>query len=92
MSGLKILSLAPGFVRISGCWFRVWGLVPVKQIAYGVYGDLIINIIYPNPYSIYLRGTIGFQFSFPVILHYSIPTSGAHAPLVKAAESSRFHE
>ena len=36
-----------------------WGLgfiVPVKQIEYGVYGDLII--LYPKPYSIYLRGTI----------------------------------
>ena len=26
---------------------------------YGVYGDLII--IYPKPYSIYLRGTIGVE-------------------------------
>ena len=31
-------------------------IVPLKQIEYGVYGDLII--IYPKPYSIYLRGTI----------------------------------
>ena len=31
-------------------------IVPLKQIDYGVYGDLIL--IYPKPYSIYLRGTI----------------------------------
>ena len=35
------------------CGFPPLGL---KQIEYGVYGDLII--IYPKPYSIYLRGTI----------------------------------
>ena len=29
------------------------------QIEYGVYGDIII---YPKPYSIYLRGTIAFLF------------------------------
>ena len=34
-------------------------IVPLKWIEYGVYGDLII--IYPKPYSIYLRGTIGFS-------------------------------
>ena len=28
----------------------------LKQVKYGVYGDLIL--IYPKPYSIYLRGTI----------------------------------
>ena len=31
-------------------------IVPFKSIENGVYGDLII--IYPKPYSIYLRGTI----------------------------------
>ena len=31
-------------------------IVPRKQIECGVYGDLVI--IYPKPYSIYLRGTI----------------------------------
>ena len=32
-------------------------IVPLKWIEYGaVYGDLVI--IYPKPYSIYLRGTI----------------------------------
>ena len=31
-------------------------MVPLKQIEYGVYGDLITT--YPKPYSIYLRGTI----------------------------------
>ena len=39
--------------------FRVQGLgyiVPLKWMEYGIYGDLII--IYPKPYSIYLRGTI----------------------------------
>ena len=29
------------------------------MIEYGVYGDLMI--IYPQPYSIYLRWTIGFE-------------------------------
>ena len=29
-------------------------IVPLKQIEYGVYGDLIV--IYSKPYSIYLRG------------------------------------
>ena len=32
-------------------------IVPYKLIEYGVYGDLLI-IVYPKPYSIYLRGTI----------------------------------
>ena len=37
--------------------FTVLGaMVPLEQIEYGVYGDLII--ISPRPYSIYLRGTI----------------------------------
>ena len=31
-------------------------IVPLKWIEYGLYGDLIIR--YPEPYSIYLRGTI----------------------------------
>ena len=31
-------------------------IVPLKWIEYGVYGDLII--VYPKPYSVYLRGTI----------------------------------
>ena len=37
---------------------KLWhhGIVPLKQIEYGVYGDLII--VYPKPDSIYLRGTI----------------------------------
>ena len=34
-------------------------LVPLKMIEYGVHEDLIIT--YPNPCSIYLRGTIGFR-------------------------------
>ena len=33
-------------------------IVPLELIEYGIYGDLIIT--YPKPYSIYLRGTIGF--------------------------------
>ena len=33
-------------------------IVPLKQIEYGVYADLII--IYPKPYSIYLEVTVGF--------------------------------
>ena len=31
-------------------------MVTLKYIEYGVYGDLIV--IYPKPYSIYLRGTV----------------------------------
>ena len=38
-------------------WLSSWKLlVPLKQIEYGVYRDLIT--IYSKPYSIYLRGTI----------------------------------
>ena len=37
---------------------KFWGY---SVIEYGVYGDLII--IYPKPYSIYLRGTIGVRGS-----------------------------
>ena len=37
-------------------------IVSLKGIEYGVYGDLFI--IYPKPYSIYLRGTIGLLFRF----------------------------
>ena len=33
-----------------------YAIVPLEQIEYGVYGDLII--IYLKPYSIYLRGTL----------------------------------
>ena len=44
-----------GYVRGLGC------VVLLKYIEYGVYGDLII--LYPKPYSIYLRGTIGFRVS-----------------------------
>ena len=35
---------------------RHLSIVPLKWIEYGVYGDLVI--MYPKPYSIYLRGTI----------------------------------
>ena len=38
-------------------WETNAGIVPLKQMEYRVYGDLIM--IYPKPYSIYLRGTIG---------------------------------
>ena len=31
-------------------------LIPLKQIEYGAYGNLVI--IYPNPYSIYLWGIL----------------------------------
>ena len=34
-------------------------VVPLKQIEYGVYGDISI-IYHPKPYSIYLRGSVGF--------------------------------
>ena len=39
-------------------WGYIGFIVPLKWIDYGVYADLIL--IYPKPYSIYLRGTIGF--------------------------------
>ena len=39
-------------------------IVPLKKIEYGVYGDLLV--LYPKPYSIYLRGTINPQpFTHP---------------------------
>ena len=47
--------------RLGSSWVAVkvgLGLiVPLKWIEHGAYGDL--SIIYPKPYSIYLRGTIG---------------------------------
>ena len=33
-------------------------LVPLKYIEYGVYGDLIMILMYPKPYSICLGETI----------------------------------
>ena len=38
-------------------------IAPIKQVEYGVYGDLIL--IYPKPDSIYLTGTIGFREPHP---------------------------
>ena len=38
-------------------------MAPLNEMEYGVYGDLII--IYPKPYSIYLRGTIRFRLYRP---------------------------
>ena len=35
-------------------------MVPVKEIEYGVDGDLFI--IYPKPYSIYLRGILKIRY------------------------------
>ena len=32
-------------------------MIPLKQIEYGVYGDLIAT--YPKPHSMYVRGTTG---------------------------------
>ena len=54
---------------------RSWVIIPLKSIEYGVYGDLII--IYPTPYSIYLRGTIlitplVISILFSIILYNSI--------------------
>ena len=46
------------------CWGRE-GIVPLKQIEYGVHGDLCI--VYPKPYFIYLRGTMSF-FNFGCLL------------------------
>ena len=36
-----------------------WVIVPLKQIECGIYGYL--TMIYPKPYSIYLRGTIEIE-------------------------------
>ena len=45
---------------LGGVWrsdlVTLWGIVPLKYIEYGVYGDLVI--IYPKPYSIDLPGNI----------------------------------
>ena len=47
----KDCNAAPGMRSLA------WALpiIPLKYIEYGVYGDLVI--LYPQPYSIYLRGT-----------------------------------
>ena len=53
ISGLRFRILASGVDGLYGAGV----IVPLKQIEYGVYGDLIILIIIcPKPYSI-LRGT-----------------------------------
>ena len=49
--GRDILYIYPG-IKVQ----KRWRIFSLKQIEYGVYGDLLI--IYPKPYSIYLRGTI----------------------------------
>ena len=48
-----------------GCLWLVFlkHIVPLKQIEYRVYGDLIT--IYPKPYSIYLSGVPHFSFRSP---------------------------
>ena len=46
-------------LELAGVETRGPGLVPLKYIEYGVHEDLIKT--YPEPYSIYLRGTIGFR-------------------------------
>ena len=53
-------------VRVTRAWFRV--IVPLKQIEYRVYGHRII--IYPNPYSIYLRGTISVGRGLCLLITY----------------------
>ena len=43
--------------RVTASWHWRLGsafIIPLKQIEYGVYGDLVI--MYPKPYSIYSRG------------------------------------
>ena len=52
-------------------------IVPLKKIKYGVYGDLII--IYPFPYSIYLRGAISeWLLVCRGLLHDSTSRAGSH--------------
>ena len=52
---------SPGFKR-SWLESRQGFTAPLRQLEYRVYGDLVI--IYPKPYSIYLRGTIRFRVRF----------------------------
>ena len=56
MLGMKVLRW-----MLQGLGLHVQGVrstVPFKKIGYGAYRDLVI--IHPKPWSIYLRGTIGF--------------------------------
>ena len=53
LQGLLLSVVLDLLFRSDGC------IVPIQQIEYGVYGDLII--IYLKPYSIHLRGTIALQ-------------------------------
>ena len=57
-SGADIILCIPpaAYAAHSGLGFKVPG---EEWAEYGVYGDLIM--IYREPYSIYLRGTIGFR-------------------------------
>ena len=58
-------NLETNILKIGGAVMKTVGpelsqnrsIVPLKKIEYGVYGDLII--IYPKPYSIYFRRTVG---------------------------------
>ena len=53
-----------GCIKVAYCYYTTitgWGCPlkvksPLKEIEYGVNGDLII--MYPKPYSIYFRGTV----------------------------------
>ena len=45
-------------------------MVPLKWRENGVYGDLII--IYPKPYSIYLRGTIGKTIYWELFMSWGL--------------------
>ena len=60
--------------------------VPLKYIQYGVYGDLII--IYPKPYSIYLRETICLDGLLPKNVQADLPNATfanmKEAPLVQS--------
>ena len=53
-----IANAGEGRGKIGTCSCRF--IVPIKEIEYGVYGNLIL--IYPKPYAITLRGTIGLAF------------------------------
>ena len=54
---------ALGYVSNLSSSSRVLVVVHLKQIEYGVYGDLIIT--YPMPYSIYVRGIISAESFTP---------------------------
>ena len=69
LASMVMLSFGPS--EVGGAREFLGLRVPLKQIEYGVYGDLVI--IYPKPHSIYLRRTIGFRTLIPETNHPNNP-------------------